>query len=150
MTTDPLGLPSNRGSTPAPANILQPPPLAPVDGVRMKLPDFLLETANGKRYNLTAQDLFFTLIEPTPMIEKAAAKFGAGDNAKIGQRLLDSCLLEIGDERTNMNQAMIDGWYRRIGNQGRKIVAQIFMEDFMSVPADVIEQVRATGEPVTR
>lgn len=147
---DELGLPSRTGNTAAPANILAPPPAPTVDGTRFVLPENLLETAAAKRYGLTREKLAFTLIEPTPAIEKACAKFAQSDNAKLGQRLLDSCLLEIGDERVNMNQKMLDDWFRMIGNRGRKIVSQIFIDDFMSVSVDELEAVKASGEPVTR
>jgi hypothetical protein len=148
MAQDALGLPTVRASG-DPASLVSPPPRGDTDGFRYKLPDALLSTAAGKRYGLTADNLSFVFIEPTPAIEKSCHKFSNGDASRYGQRLIDSCLYMIGSQHVNLNQAMLDGWYKAIGNTGRKLVETIFLEAFMTISPDVIAEVKASGEAVT-
>lgn len=129
--------------------IMQPPKGGDVDGFRYKLSDFLLTSAAGKRYGLQPDDLWFVLIEPTQQIEKAVAKFANGDNVRFGQRLMDSCLYMIGKSHVNLSQPRLDAWYKSIGNAGRQIVSTIFMEAFLTISPDVIEEVKKSGEAVT-
>lgn len=146
-TSDALGLPAPQGARDQ--HSIMSPPTVERDGIRFLLPDWLLNKAVCRRFGLTADELSFTFVEPTPAMEKAAAKFAAGDQAKFGQRLVDSCLAMIGNKPVNMNQSMLDTWYRKIGVQGRQIVSQIFLEEFMVVAPDVIQAVKEAGEPVT-
>ena len=146
MTTDALGLPSTSRE---PANIANPPKGGDVDGFRYTLPESLLTAAAGRRYGLVPADLSFVLIEPTQAIEKAVAKFASGDQARFGQRLMDSCLYMIGGSHVNLNQQRLDSWYKAIGNSGRQIVSTIFMEAFLTISPDVIEAVKTSGEAVT-
>jgi hypothetical protein len=148
MAQDALGLPTVRASG-DPASLVSPPPRGDTDGFRYKLPDALLSTAAGKRYSLRPEDLYFVIIEPTTAIEKSVAKFAQGDNARFGQRLMDSCLYMIGDKHVNLNQKMLDDWYKAIGNTGRQIFSAIFMEAFLTLSPDVIAEVKASGEAVT-
>ena len=149
MANDPLGLTASPARSGDPASLVTPPVRGDVDGFRYKLPDSLLTSANGKRYGLTPEDLYFVIIEPTQAIEKAVAKFANGDNLRFGQRLMDSCLYMIGGQHVNLNQAKLDAWYKAIGNAGRQIFSAIFMEAFLTISPDVIEEVKKSGEAVT-
>ena len=146
--TDPLGLHKAPASHNM-ADIMTPPKGGDVDGFRYKLPDALLTNAAGRRYGLQPDDLWFVLIEPTQAIEKAVAKFAAGDQMRFGQRLMDSCLYMIGKSHVNLSQPRLDAWYKSIGNAGRQIVSTIFMDAFLNISPDVIEEVKKSGEAVT-
>ena len=143
--TDPHGLPKPTGS----ASIFSPDSGGEVAGVEFELPVSILERVFAKSLGLTAEELRFVFIEPTPAIEKAVSQFAKGDPGRAGQRMIDTCLYAIGGKRVNLVQATLDRWYKAIGPKGRAIVGQIFMDEFANVDAAEVEDVKKTGKSVT-